>query len=187
MKRAGLDRMRHFVTFVNGLDALHDFDQLGAKLRIHADPTGLEARFEGPDEHRLRSYLIDARKLLLEREDVALATAIADCLDRIHEPVARQAVVDAAAHWEQRKLAGEPRVVIDGAVLAPAQAADIYLYGHVFHEDLAKEVRLMAFRSNPINDALFMDAVLSYIHRVIEIAVWIASVIKHEDEAGRLA
>ena len=41
-------------------------------------------------------------------------------------------------------------------------------------------------RDNPVTTALLYDQALNYVLRLAEIGYWVASVIKHEDEAGRL-
>lgn len=187
MARHGLERLRYFVTFVEELEKRHDLKAMGHKLTISASPIGVHAEVTGPDEHRLRSFLIDARRLFTKGEDTDLAVILPEALRRITDPAARKAVSDAADHFGQLHAHGEPRVVLDGEDLRPSEMASLVVQGTIFHGDKRKRLRLVQIgKGDPILAALIEDQARQFTSQVVTIAIWAASVIKHEDSAGRL-
>jgi hypothetical protein len=189
MRRRGLDQLRYFVAFVDGLEKRHDFAQLGSTLDISYTPTtGLKAEIERPDEHLFRSLLIDARRLFTKGEDTDLEVVLITALDHVTDAAARKAITDPAQHYRQLRAHGDQlQLVVNGETMRPAALVDLWIQGTLFHGDSRKETRLTELMSaDPITARLIENQVLSFVNRIVYIAIWVASVIRHEDAAGRL-
>jgi hypothetical protein len=184
--RRGVALLRFFVNFVDQLETIHDLKAMSSTLSITVDASGPRAQITGPDPHVYRSFLIDARKLFTKSEDSDLARICPEALRVIHEPVAHQAIADACNDYQQIRLRSYLRVVVDDHEVMPAEMVDLMIQGSLFHEDAAKLFRLEDIvKNNPMTATVIEDQVRWFINQTVAIAVWIASVIDHEDQAGR--
>lgn len=187
-KRRGVARLRYFADCVEQLQASHDLSTMGSKLTITSGRAiPLEVKVETAEQHRFRSYLIDARRLFTKGEDTDLALILDEAPRYLPNDVARKAVTDAAEHFREVRTTGVPRVTINRAVLKPAEVADLLIQGTIFHGDATKELRLAELAGrDKWAEALILDQALWFVNRIVSVSVWVASVIKFEDAAGRL-
>ena len=188
MGRGGLDRLRYFASFMDELEARHDFKHLVSSTTISFTPEfGLATNKERPEEHRLRSFLIDARRLFLKGEDTDLDVILPLAAKHITDDAARNAVMDPAEHYRRLRAHGLVTLIIKGEELRPAELTDLVLHGEIFHGTARKQIRIAELtKDRPEVRTMIEDQVLSFVNRVVEIGIWVASVIRHEDEAGRL-
>ena len=156
MPRRGIERLRYFEKFVTDLGARHDLSEMSTSLEVNYDQaTGLSARVEKPDEHRYRSFLIDARRLFTTGEDTHLDGILAIAPKHLPDATARKAITDAAEHYRQIRVQGEPRVIVNEQEMRPAELANLLIQGTVFHGDERKLLRLKDLISgDPITAAL---------------------------------
>lgn len=188
MRRRGLDQLRYFVIFVNEMSERHDYAALASSTTISfTRGKGLTVDQRRPDEHHLRSFLIDARRLFMKGEDTDLDVVFPTAQKHVIEPSALQAVIDPAEAYRRLRVRGMISLVVDGDELRPAELTDLVLHGTIFHGTAGKELRFKELtESKPELRAMIEVQVLDFVFRVVEIAIWVASVIQHEDEAGRL-
>ena len=187
MPRRGLERLRYFVSFIEELERRHDLDKLGTSLHVSISEAGVETRLDRPDEHLLRSFLIDARRLFTQGEDTDLDVILPEAARRITDPTARVAIADPTEHYRRLHEHGDPQLVVDGEMIRPSEVANLLIQGTIFHGNAGKQLRLdQIVKGNPLTQPLLEEQALSFVYEVASIAIWVASVIRHEDEAGRL-
>jgi hypothetical protein len=170
------------------IEGRHDLTHLASSLRVSFDAeTGLTAEVNGPDEHRLRSFLIDARRLFLKVEDTDLDVILPLAAKHVADPTARKAILDPAEHYRRIRAQGLITLVINGEELHPADLTDLILHGTIFHGTAGKQLRLgQLTKEKPEVREMIEDQMLRFVYRVVEIGIWVGSVIRNEDAAGRL-
>ena len=185
--RRGLERLRYFAAFVDDLASRHDLSTLGSQLTLTVDASGTTVAAKEPEEHRLRSYLIDARRLFTKGEDTDLAVILEEAPKHISDPTALKAVTEPMEHFHHLRGRGDVGLIVNGEELRPAELTALMVQGTIFHGDRRKEIRWTALMgSDPVTAALVRNNVLAFVGGTVSLAIWVASVIRHEDEAGRL-
>jgi hypothetical protein len=184
VKRTSIERLEHFVRTADRLENEHDFSALSVQLTIKVDEHGVSTSLDEPARDNLKALILDTRPFLLPKDDTYLPTIFADCRELLADPAAKRAIEDAARSFDQVGRRSGFQLVVNGESVSPAEAADLYLYGRIFHSDPEKERRLTGL--DGLAGALVRDAFLWYLFRVAEIAAWTASVIRHERDARRL-
>jgi hypothetical protein len=184
-KRTPRERLEHFVRTVDVLERDHDLATLGTKLTVHFDAaSGWSQTLEEPERHRLNSLILALRRYTLVREDTCLPTVFGDCRTFIQDAKALAAIESAADAYAKVPRPGGLQLVIDGEDIPPDAAADLFLYGDLFHADLDKADRLQSL--DPMALTLVRQQFLAYMFTVAELATWTASVVRHERDRGRL-
>ena len=105
---------------------------------------GLYHSEQGPDEEELRSYLTLFRQFVSESEPVFVNRVFSLCDLYLTEERLRQELRNARARWSDAMRQGLDgwQAVVDGEVLTPEYAFDLWLNGHYFHSDPDKAAKL---------------------------------------------
>jgi hypothetical protein len=174
------ETLRRFVYHVDQLQARRIIreEDLRSSLNINFAKGGpLTVRHHEPDEEDLRSYLLDFRKLVSDREPVFVYRVFKVAHRHVSSDEIVAGLARARAAWRDALQQGDIRFVVNDIDLTPETIMDLWINGWYFHDDVEKRRKLEALGDVPASRWLFIDSVVSatkvvlYVGHVLKIAL----------------
>lgn len=162
-----LERVREFAILADQiLDNPAVVAGLKTELKFEADPEGPSGRgtwtFVGPNEHLMRSLLLDIRNVIQPRSDLELGKVIRDLAELIPDVDAR-AVLDTIR--DRFAAYGEAGMTIEnGKPMRPAEIVGLWMYAVYNHRDLSKIRRIRAL--DPMERIVHQNEFIQYLANV---------------------
>jgi hypothetical protein len=148
----------------------------GIRLEVEFDSSGVSTKLTEPDEHLLRSLLVEVRPFLLLRDDCNLAAIHDLAIHHLDDPELVHAIESVEAAYASNRGALGFNLNINGTDLRPETAADLWINGVYFHTDVEKERELAAYvePASAMVRYFFIDFVIEATKRI----VWTGSVLQ---------
>jgi hypothetical protein len=165
-----VETLRRFVHNVEQLQTrrlLRDADLRSDLSLDWAEGGPLRVRHHEPDEEDLRSYLVDFRKFMAEREPVFLARVLSVARRHVTSDEIVAQLAAARSRWKEALKKGDFEIVVNEEQLRPETIMDLWIDGYYFHDDPEKRRKLDALAMVPTSRWFFIDSVLTATHVIL--------------------
>jgi hypothetical protein len=142
-ERERLELFVHRVRMLSERRLVREGMQSRFNLKFDNASRQLRYKLTQPDEEDLRSFMLDFRFFVAQKDPVYIYKVFKACSDYLDSSFYREQLEKAKAEWKRAYVQmGAFGLVVDGRKLAGQDVLDLYINGHYFHNDVDKAAEL---------------------------------------------
>jgi hypothetical protein len=155
---------------------------VGIGLELKYESGELSTTIKEPEDHLFRSLVLDLRPLLMKGDDAFLSGIFDLACSHLDDPELVHAVESARAGWDVVTASTELRLSVNGSLVTPGAAADLWLNSDYFHHDADKDaaIRALSVPATGLVRYWFIDFMIE----LTKVAIWTGSVIEEAERRG---
>jgi hypothetical protein len=154
--------------------------RVGLNLTLHFGQDGGEITLTQPYEGPLKALLLDVGPFIRSDEDAYLPAVMTLAVRHFDDPELVHAI-ESAQHYHRTSL-DSIHLNVNGQLITGEKATYLWMNSAYFHRDLQKAAVLASH--GEMAAPLVRHQFLTYLIEMIQLAIWVGSVIAKADERG---